>query len=261
MSDQEYWKKFLGIEVFKIDHYFKSFLYRLLKIRLPKLRCQKDYWADRGRFYMNDIFSSGYLEREAFFQDMLVGELKNLEFESLFEAGCGFGWNIKRVKDDFSPMRVGGVDFSLPQLGNLKKKYMSSDKAQVSCGDATKMPFCDNAFDIGISVGVFMNIHPSKIQDAIKEMTRVSKKYIIHLEYDDNHTTKELKEQRAIKTNIVSHDYKTLYQNLGKKTITFKTHTDFSDEYYQYQKKISSRYKFWIPFEGPEKYIFIVVEV
>ncbi|SVC94339.1 uncharacterized protein METZ01_LOCUS347193, partial [marine metagenome] len=127
MAEQEYWKKFLGIEVFKIDHYFKSFLYSLFKIRLPKLRCQKDYWADRGRFYMNDIFSSGYLERETFFQDMLVEELRDLEFKSLFEAGCGFGWNIKRVKDDFSPMRVGGVDFSLPQLGNLKRKYMSSD--------------------------------------------------------------------------------------------------------------------------------------
>ena len=260
MSDQGYWKKIFGVEIFKIDYGIKRFLYRFLKIKFPKLKSQKNYWSDRGQVYMDEVLSSGYLDREVFFQDMMIKELKGLEFESLFEAGCGFGWNIKRVKDDFPSTRVGGVDFSLPQLVNLKK-YMGPYSALVSRGDATKMPFCDNAFDVGITVGVFMNLHPSKIRDAIKEMIRVSKKYIIHLEYDELHSTQQLIGRRAFKTNIVSHDYQTLYQNLGGKIVTFKSHVDFSGSFDKHQKNIKSQLTDWESFEGPEKYIFMVVEI
>jgi ubiquinone/menaquinone biosynthesis C-methylase UbiE len=260
MSEQKYWNKIFGIETFKIDYGIKNFLYRFFNIKLPKLKSQKEYWSDRGRVYMDEILSSGYLEREIFFQDMLIRKLKDLEFKSLFEAGCGFGWNIKRVKDEFPETHVGGVDFSLPQLVN-SKKYMDSYNALVSRGDATQIPFCDDAFDIGITVGVFMNLHPSKIKNALKEMIRVSKKYIIHLEYDELHSTQQLINRRAFKTNIVSHDYKTLYQSLGKKVITFQSHVEFSDSYDKFQENIKSQLMDWESFEGPEKYIFMVVEI
>lgn len=260
MSDQMYWKKIFGIEVFKLQYGIKSFLYRFFKFKFPKLKSQKDYWTDRGRVYMDEVLSSGYLDREVFFQDMMIRELRGLEFNSLFEAGCGFGWNIKRAKDDFPAIRVGGVDFSQPQLLN-SKKYMDKYNALVSRGDATQLPFCDNAFDIGITVGVFMNIHPSKIENALKEMIRVSKKYIVHLEYDELHATEELIKRRAFKTNIVSHDYKALYQSLGKHIINFKTHIDFSEEFERHNKKIKSQLMDWESFEGPEKYIFMVVKI
>ena len=35
-----------------------------------------------------------------------------------------------------------------------------------------------------------MNIHPSKIEIAVDEILRVSKKYVVHLEYDENHAEK-----------------------------------------------------------------------
>ncbi|KPA13628.1 Methyltransferase type 11 domain protein, partial [Candidatus Magnetomorum sp. HK-1] len=50
------------------------------------------------------------------------------------------------------------------------------------------IPFKDNSFDIGFSLGVFMNIHPLMAKLAFSEMMRVCKKYIIHIEYDENNT-------------------------------------------------------------------------
>ncbi len=209
---------------------------------------------------MQEILSSGYLEREIFFQTMMINYLKKIEFDSFFEAGCGFGWNIKRVKQEFPDKNVGGVDFSLSQLNN-SKDYLNKIPIHVVNGDNCRLPYADNAFDVGFSLGVFMNIHPSKIKSALKEMVRVSKKFIIHLEYDENFTTPALKEKRAFKTNIVSHAYKNIYQEMGMEVIEHLTYKDFNQAYLEHQKNIVSDLDRWEGFEGAEKYIFIVVKV
>lgn len=255
-----YWKKIFGIELFKLNYQFKKLVYDLTGFTFPKLASQKNYWKDRGQVYMDEILSSGYLEREVFFQDMLIDFLKTIEFDSFFEAGCGFGWNIKRVKEEFPGTRVGGVDFSITQLLNSKTYLENTDIRQIANGDNCRLPYKDDAFDIGFSLGVFMNIHPDKIGSAIREVARVSKKYIIHLEYDETHTKKALRKKRAFKTNIVSHDYKTLYSNLGLKIVDFRTYKDFTDTFNQHVNRVTSPLDRWEGFEGPEKYIFIVIK-
>ena len=255
-----YWKSFLGIEYFKVKYLTQYWLYKLLGITFPKLKSQRDYWSRRGQVYMDEILSSGYLEREIFFQNMLVDELKQLEFKSCFEAGCGFGWNLKRMKEEWSRVRVGGVDFSLSQLNN-SNDYLMDLPIGIVNGDNCDMPFRDNAFDVGFSLGVFMNIHPSKINYALMEMTRVCRKYIIHIEYDESETAPKLREKRAFKTNIVSHNYKEIYESFGLEVKKLLTYMDFSEEYYKNQKNIKTHLDRWEGFEGPEKYIFIVIKV
>lgn len=258
-APKAHWKSFCGIELFKVEYKFKEFLYKTFGISLPKLRDQKDYWAWRGEAYCDEILASGYLDREVFFQDMLVDALRRIEFTSFFEAGCGFGWNIGRVKREFPSTFVGGVDFSLPQLRN-SRRYLEGLDIPVANGDACRMPLRDNAFDVGFSLGVFMNIHPDKIRSALSEMLRVCGRYVIHIEYDAGHTTPELREKRAFKTNIVSHDYAALYRELGGKVVEFATHLDFGDAYRAHARSVSSDLDRWEGFEGPEKYIFILVE-
>lgn len=257
---RNYWKKVAGVDAFKMEWYAKYYLYKLLGISLPKLADQRDYWVRRGEVYRDEILSSGYLDREVFFQNMLIDELRGLEFDSFFEAGCGFGWNIGRVKREFPRARVGGLDFSLSQLGN-SREYLSDCPLPVVNGDACQMPFKDNAFDVGFSLGVFMNIHPRKIESALREMLRVCGRYVIHLEYDQKHTTADLREKRAFKTNIVSHDYKGLYESLGARVIKFLTHEDFGRQYHKHACGIATDLDRWEGFEGPEKYIYILVEV
>ncbi len=255
----QYWKKVAGVDLFKVEYYAKYLLYKLFGVKLPKLKDQRDYWSERGRVYMDEITSSGYLDREVFFQDMLIDELRGLDFDSFFEAGCGFGWNIRRVKEEFPEVRIGGVDFSLSQLKN-SRRYTEGLDIPVVNGDACRMPLKDDAFDVGFSLGVFMNIHPDKIEAAVKEMLRVCGKYVIHLEYDENHTTPELKEKRSFKTNIVSHDYSRLYRQWGGQVVKFLTHQDFGDAYRRHEQRIVTDLDRWEGFEGPEKYIFIVIK-
>jgi ubiquinone/menaquinone biosynthesis C-methylase UbiE/uncharacterized protein YbaR (Trm112 family) len=248
------------IPIYKVDYRIKQLLYKLFGIKLPKLKDQRDYWLRRGNEYCDEFLEKGYERLEIFFQDLVIKELKKLKFDSIFEAGCGFGWNIKRFKKEFPKARVGGLDFSHTQLLNGKLKYIKDESIVLTGGDATKMPFKDGAYDIGFSLGVFMNINEKKIEAAIDEMIRVSKKYIVHLEYDEKRTTKDLRERRAFKTNIVSHDYKKLYEKKGLKVKKMLTYKDFGKDYNDFMNDKSSSVDRWEKWEGPGKYILIIIE-
>lgn len=253
-------KKILGIPIFKFDYNLKRVLYKIFKIKLPKMKDQRDYWLNRGNVYCQEFNQKGYADLEIFFQDIVIKELKKLNFNSIFEAGCGFGWNIKRFKKEFPKARVGGLDFSHNQLLNGKNNYLENYEIELTEGDATQMPFKDNSYDIGFSLGVFMNINEKKIEKAINEMIRVCRKYIIHLEYDANYTSPELRERRAFKTNIVSHDYKNMYEKKGLKLIKFLTVNDFGNDYQKFIEKKDERVNRWESWEGASKYILLIVE-
>lgn len=256
---EDYWSKFLGIETYKLEWHAKRLLYSLFGITLPKLRDQRHYWQRRGEVYLDEITSSGYLDREIFFQNMLIDFLGGVPFSSFFEAGCGFGWNIGRVKREFPNAFVGGVDFSRSQLTNARR-YLQGAEIPLVNGDACAMALKDKAFEVGFSLGVFMNIHPARIRAALAEMLRVCSRCVVHIEYDENNTTPALREKRAFKTNIVSHDYRGLYRELGAKVVEFRTHADFGEAFRAHARTTTSRLDRWEGFEGPEKYIFLVVE-
>ena len=96
---------------------------------------------------MNEFFDSKYEKREIFFQDLLLNNIKGLKFDSAFEAGCGFGWNINRLKNEFPEKKIGGLDFSNTQLENAKN-YCSKE-IEFFKGDICDMPIKDNYFDLG----------------------------------------------------------------------------------------------------------------
>ncbi|RJQ28976.1 class I SAM-dependent methyltransferase [Candidatus Parcubacteria bacterium] len=258
-SRQNHWKSICGVPVYKVDWYFKYYLYKITGITLGKLKCQKRYWNTRGISYFEEMQTSDILQYEIFFQDMLIATLRSIGFSSFFEAGAGFGWNVKRVKSEFPKARVAGLDFSLPQLRN-SRQYRSEIDMPCVQGDACAIPFVDKAFDVGFSLGVFMNIHPANIGAAIDEMCRVCEKYVIHIEWDQNNTTPKLREKRIFKTNIISHDYRSLYMARGKKVLKFNTYSDFGSDFWKYFGSISES-RLWRKHEGPEKYILIMVEV
>lgn len=255
-----HWKTFCGIKLFKVEYRLKEFLYRGFGITLPKLRDQRGYWERRGEAYRDEILISGYLEREVFFQNLILRELSAKPFDSVFEAGCGFGWNIKRVKEEFPQARVGGLDFSMPQLRNLRN-YRKDTRVEVAQGDACRMPFRDGAFDVGFTLGVFMNIHPEKIPAALKEMLRVCRKRIIHLEWSESHATPELIQKRAFKTNIVSHSYDDLYAALGVHGVKVLTYKDFGQGFRNHERCISTTLDRWEGFEGPDKYTLYLFDL
>jgi hypothetical protein len=82
------WKRIFGLEWFKIDYTLKRWLYRLFGLTMPKLKDQSEYWMRRGLVYREEILNSGYLEREVFFQNLIMDRIGRC----IGGGGGGGGW-------------------------------------------------------------------------------------------------------------------------------------------------------------------------
>lgn len=94
----------------------------------------------------------------------------------LLEVGCGPGHFLWSFKDKVS--KIVGLDYSPHMLKlaeeQLNKSNVTSEFIQGSCWE---LPLSDNYVDIALQVDVCMHVGGS--WDAIKEMIRVARKYVV----------------------------------------------------------------------------------
>lgn len=88
---------------------------------------------------------------------------------SLLEVGCGDGRIINQLVGKYD--QICGLDIS-----NNALKHVKTPKVQ---GSIEKLPFPDNSFDIIVCCEVLEHLPFSIYQKSLKEIERVSKKYIL----------------------------------------------------------------------------------
>jgi ubiquinone/menaquinone biosynthesis C-methylase UbiE len=101
---------------------------------------------------------------------MLDGE----KVESVLDAGCGEGITLRKFKDK----KIGKVHEGIEYMEEAIKigKKVNPD-ISIKQGDIYKLPFKDNTFDVVVCTEVLE--HLDKPKDALKELKRVSKKYLL----------------------------------------------------------------------------------
>jgi len=170
----------------------------------------KKYWEKRGKTYMdeqvikqtNPLTKKGQ-DKE---QSKLVEYLKNIEFNTVFEFGCGFGRVAKLITDNFDIDEYVGVDISLGQINNAKK--LGLDKAKFY--HSAILDFStEKKFDLVLGTGVAMHIPKKQIIPTIQKLISLSKKHIINVEsYDPNLT-------QRLARHCFNHNYKEIYEKQG----------------------------------------------
>ena len=96
------------------------------------------------------------------------------------EVGCNVGWNLEYLR------RVGvaelwGVE---PQAYAVDKIRARWPELHVQVGTAFELPFPDASFDLAFTSGVLIHIGPDDLPRALDEMYRVSRRWIVAIEYD-----------------------------------------------------------------------------
>ena len=105
--------------------------------------------------------------------------LKGINVEKILEVGCNRGHNLRAISY-CGQYDLYGIDIN-PYSILLARDYK---EINFTTGNITDILYKDNFFDLVMSVGVLIHIHPENLKKAITEVLRVSKKYFLMMEYN-----------------------------------------------------------------------------
>lgn len=120
-----------------------------------------------ARFYdrLRPLFTGFATTRDRYFAKLQLDE-----DDRILDVGCGTGESMRRVAGE--DRAVHGVDVSPHQLRYAKEKP-SLAEATVILGDAVRLPYRSDSFDVVISIGSLPYV--SDVDEALAEAHRVTK--------------------------------------------------------------------------------------
>jgi ubiquinone/menaquinone biosynthesis C-methylase UbiE len=168
------------------------------------------YWRIRGRRYRavhNNMTEAERLRFDA--QEAAWREqLQKMSIESALELGCGYG-RMLQILDESGISNISGLDISPHQVQAAKRLV---PRADLQIHDVqTSLPFDDDSFDLVYTSEVLMHIPDAA--PIIKEMIRVAKKYVAHVENPGSADNAPWE---------FSHDYESTYKSIELDPTTTK---------------------------------------
>jgi ubiquinone/menaquinone biosynthesis C-methylase UbiE len=131
-----------------------------------KLEKDKYEWLNANTQYGSSFHGKKFLP-------LIRKIITHYNCDSLLDVGTGQGQFCESIRQCCD--KVIGLDWCIDQPEHIKNKditFISSD--------AVNMPLEDNSVDITTSFDFFEHIIPDHVELVIKEMTRVTKKILIH---------------------------------------------------------------------------------
>ena len=96
------------------------------------------------------------------------------------EVGCNVGWNLTYLKE----LGVKELYAVEPQPYAVEKARARNPEYNVLCGTGFDLPFKDGFADLAFTSGVLIHVAPADVAKVMAEMYRVSRRYIVAIEYD-----------------------------------------------------------------------------
>jgi len=106
--------------------------------------------------------------------------LSALELDTILEVGCGSGHNLQALAQLFPDAGLFGVEPNQEAaIGAAQGTACIS--SQMTAYDLGWFP--DKTIDLVFTTGVLIHIPPKRLLDAMTEIVRVSRKYVLAIEY------------------------------------------------------------------------------
>lgn len=150
----------------------------------------ESFWGDAGPLFYN-MFD---VERKQIKDKLnieinlseLVARVYNIKPKSVLEVGCGFGRCMPYINDNVKSIeKYIGIELSSSMIEMSKKylmNYSGKDDFKIIQGNASKLPFNDNEFELTYTHVVLTHIPPEIIPKVVDEICRVTKNWIVHIE-------------------------------------------------------------------------------
>lgn len=108
------------------------------------------------------------------FENDLISLIAPLNPQKVLDAGCGEGFTLSKFYEFKIGKELEGIDSSEQAVELGKKMY---PHLSLKIGDIYTLRYIDNSFDIVICTEVLEHLQDPK--EALKELIRVSKKYLL----------------------------------------------------------------------------------
>ena len=114
-----------------------------------------------------------------------INSIKDEEtISSVLDVGCGFGRVLAYLNKIKIAPRIVGIEKSQSMINSSRIFFerILQPLPTIIKGDVFALPFKDEEFDLSYTHVVLTHIHPKDVKKAQKEISRVTKKFIIHIE-------------------------------------------------------------------------------
>jgi len=170
-----------------------------------------DFSKDREEFWKNIQNSYYKTNTKRVPRDLVYDFVKNNDVSSVLELGCNSGGNLLKISKSFPDVRLVGIDICERAIEHGKTVEKNPAELQVgSIYDLSR--FDDCGFDLVFTRGVLLHINHEMTPKVIKDMLRISNRYILHIE---RHGESEVRSYSGEIPHSFSHDFEQIYSALG----------------------------------------------
>jgi pseudaminic acid biosynthesis-associated methylase len=172
----------------------------------------EEFWAGAfGDEYLSRC-RVDYREREEFWRSAI----EYTRPSNVLEVGCNAGWNLMAIQAVDSSVETFGVDINAAAVREAGANGVS---AQLGSAKSITQIFGRGSMDLVFSAGVLIHVAPEDLEEAMRAIVQVSRKYVLAVEYESEQEEEVL--YRGHGGKLWKRNYGKLYGNLGLDLLAF----------------------------------------
>lgn len=161
-------------------------LLRLIKRVAEKVfgtKADELFW--RSRHPVDQTWPEKYISEQSLahpHRKLLIEKILKYSPASVLEVGCASGPNLILLAQKLPQAKLEGIDISLNavQTGRKYLKLQNIRNVKLEIGNVLNLKkFADKSFDVVFTDAVLIYVDKNKIENVLKELTRVAKKTVI----------------------------------------------------------------------------------
>lgn len=124
----------------------------------------------------------------------------------VLSLGCGTGFFEDRLNRNYKDLKITGIDISFLTLKDATLHHQRESKISFCLANANELPFCNNSFDVVISICGFEHFHnPEKVLYEISRVLRPQGKLWLSVDAFDHPSIKaEIRGKYQLRHKVIN---------------------------------------------------------